>query len=604
MASINSVQESQVTYMTGLNAGGVLVAQSFWTWNSDSPATYGSGTNFTAKFGQGVAGTGATVSYAFDAASNWTVTEKAAFSSTASLWSAVANVTFVEGSQGSTQVLISRANDDTASGGQSRIFPGQTGTTNVGRATQGTIDIDTSVDGFGPLGGAISDFGGYPYTTLVHEWGHVLGLGHGGPYDEGVTDQATAFSSFDNRAWSIMSYIDPPGEFAWGTTRSSNGLSYANDPVTPMPLDIVGVQRIYGVAINTPLSGGQTYGFNSNIGGEIGKYFDFTQNNRPVITIWNKGGNNKLDLSGFSQSSNVNLNAGTFSSVAGLSSNLGIAFDTRIDTAVAGAGNDAIRGNDNGNFISGGAGADSVTGGNGNDHLYGGGVVAVAGDGSDAINGGAGSDYIQGNAGDDQLNGEGGSDRIQGGQGNDNIIGGAGNDTVNGNLGNDMIDGGSDNDSLRGGQGNDSLSGGSENDILQGDLGSDSLAGGSGIDMLAGGAGDDIFYFGAGDAAFTTSGPAANMTDMISDFADGSDRIRLSLGVPASVLQGQAFGDLATAAASAQQMLGTQGSSSVAALKVGNDSYIFYDTGASAPLEAIRLAGFSNPALISTADFG
>lgn len=603
MASINSVQESQVTYMTGMNAGGVLVAQSFWTWNSDTPATYSSGTNFTAKFGQGLAGTGASISYAFDAASNWTATEKAAFSSTAALWSAVANISLVEGASGSAQVLISRANDGTASGGQSRIFPGQTGTTNVGRATQGTIDIDTSVNGFGPLGGALSDFGGYPYTTLVHEWGHVLGLGHGGPYDEGVTDQSTPFSSFDNRAWSIMSYIDPPREFAWGTTRSSNGLSYANDPVTPMPLDIVGIQRIYGVAVNTPLSGGQIYGFNSNIGGEIGKYFDFNQNSRPIVTIWNKGGNNTLDLSGFSQASNVNLNAGTFSSVAGLSNNLGIAFDTRIDTTVTGAGNDAVLANDNGNFVSGGAGSDSLTGGNGNDHLYGGGAVAVAGDGPDAINGGGGSDYIQGNAGDDQLNGEGGSDRIQGGQGNDVIMGAAGNDTINGNLGNDVIEGGADNDSLRGGQGNDSLVGGSGNDIVLGDLGSDSVAGGSGIDMLAGGGGDDIFYFGAGDAAFATSSAAANMTDMIGDFTDGIDRIRLSQGVPANVMQGQSFSDFAAAASSAEQMLGTQGSTSVVALKVGNDSYIFYDTGASAPLEAIRLAGFSNPALIGTSDF-
>ncbi|ATE65006.1 M10 family metallopeptidase C-terminal domain-containing protein [Rhizorhabdus dicambivorans] len=602
MASINAIQDSEVTYITGINAGGVLVSQSFWTWNSDSPATYG-GTNYTAKFGPGTAGTGATISYAFDTASAWSVTEKAAFASTAALWSSVANISFVETGPSGAQIMLSRGNDDTASGGQNRFVPGQTGTTNMGTASRGSIEIDTSVEGFGPLGGAFSEYGGYPYTTLVHEWGHVLGLGHGGPYDEGVTDNAVAYTAFDNRAYSIMSYLDPPRDFSWGTSRASNGLNYRNDPTTPMMLDIVAIQRMYGVAVNTPLSGGQTYGFNSNIGGEIGKYFDFTQNSRPIVTIWNKGANNTLDLSGFGTASNVNLNDGSFSSVAGLSNNLAIAFGTRIDTAITGSGNDAVAGNNNGNFILGGAGSDSITGGQGNDHLYGGGIVAVAGDGADNISGGSGNDYIQGNAGDDQLHGESGSDRIQGGQGNDSVAGGAGNDTANGNLGNDTIDGGANNDSLRGGQGNDSLAGGSENDVLQGDLGTDNLAGGSGIDMLTGGSDADIFIFNAGDAAYATSGGLANMTDMIADFTDGIDRIRLSQGVPASVLQGQAFGDFTSAASAAQQMLGSQGSSNVAALRVGNDSFLFYDTGPSAPLEAIKLAGFSNPALIGTADF-
>ena len=603
MASINTVQDSEITYITGMTSGGVLVSQSFWTWKSDSPATYDPDNNYTAKFGAGIAGTGATISYAFASASNWTATEKAAFSGTASLWSAVANVSFVEGSPGGTQITITRESDGSASGGQNRFVPGRTGTTNIGRASSGTIDIDTSVNGFGPLGGSLGDYGGYPYTTLIHEWGHVLGLGHGGAYDEGVDISATAFTSYDNRAWTIMSYIEPGRDFSWGTTRSSNGLTYGNDPTTPMILDIAAIQRVYGVAVNTPLSGGQIFGFNSNIGGEIGKYFDFTQNSRPIATLWDKGANNTLDLSGYGSSSNVNLNPGTFSSVAGLSNNLGIAFDTRIDTLVLGSGNDAALANANGNVISGGAGADAITGGDGNDHLYGGGPIAVAGDMADSIGGGAGGDYIQGNAGDDQLDGGAGSDRMLGGQGNDVISGGDGNDTVNGNLGNDRIDGGAGNDSLRGGQGNDSLAGGADSDIVQGDLGNDSIAGGSGVDIMTGGGDDDLFVFNAGDAAFSTSGAMAGMVDTIVDFSDGSDRIRLSLGIPAGVMQGQSFDDFATAANAAQQMLGTQGSSSIVALRVGNDSYVFYDTGPSAPLEAIKLAGFSNPALIGTADF-
>lgn len=601
MATINAAQETEVTYITGLSAGGTLVSQSFWTWNDDNPATYG-GMNFAAKFGSGTPGTGATISFGFDAASNWTSTEQAAFASTAALWSAVANISFTQENPSDADVVISRANDGTASAGQSRFIPSQTGSASFGRALDGTIEIDTSVPSFGPLGAAFSEFGSYPYTVLLHEWGHVLGLGHGGAYDESLDISETALTNFDSRAWTVMSYIEPSNEHQWGTSLASNNLLYGNDPTTPMPLDIVAIQRMYGVAVNTPLSGGQTYGFNSNIGGLIGKYFDFTQNSRPIVTIWNKGANNTLDVSGFTQASTINMNDGSFSSVAGLSNNLAIAFGTRIDTVITGSGNDSIQGNDSGDFAMGGAGSDTIAGGSGNDHLYGAAAVAVSGDGGDEISGGAGGDYLQGNAGTDLLDGGNGSDRIQGGQGNDSITGGAGNDTTNGNLGNDTIDGGADNDSLRGGQGNDSIVGGTGNDIVLGDLGTDSLAGGSGIDLLTGGGDGDVFFFAAGDATFASSGATANMADLITDFADGVDRVDLTIGIPGNVVQGQSAGDFASAAASAQQVLSAQGSTTVIATQVGGDTYIFYDAGASTSLEAIKLQGVASAA-ISTADF-
>jgi hypothetical protein len=49
-------------------------------------------------------------------------------------------------------------------------------------ASTGTyIAIDTTVPGFGPLTGSFDTAGGYPYSTVVHEEGHLLGLGHAGP---------------------------------------------------------------------------------------------------------------------------------------------------------------------------------------------------------------------------------------------------------------------------------------------------------------------------------------------------------------------------------------------------------------------------------------
>jgi len=600
MATINSIQDQQVTYISGVTSNGLAAELSYWTWNLDSPPTYDAseGLNYTVKFGSPTSGTGAAISFSFDAASEWTGVEKAAFVATAKLWSAVANVTITEDSRGLGAVSIVRRDDDVASGGQNDFSTAVTGTNQLGTAGGGRISVDAAPDAFGPLGDSLATSNGYAYETLIHEWGHVLGLGHAGPYDSGLDIGETPFTAYDNRAWTVMSYVDEPFQFNFGSVVKADGFRYGKVATTPMMLDILAIQRMYGVAVDTPLSGGQTYGFNSNIAGEIHKFFDFTENSRPIVTLWNKGLNNVLDLSGFTSTSSVDLHDGAFSSVAGLSNNVGIAYGTRIDTAITGAANDAIMGNDNGNVIMAGAGSDSINGGNGNDHLYGAAATATPGDGPDAILGGGGSDYIQGNAGNDLLSGNAGSDRIQGGQGNDIIDGGAGNDSVNGNLGDDMIDGGDDSDSLRGGQGNDSLSGGAGNDLLQGDLGNDSLAGGGGVDLLTGGGGSDLFVFAVGDAT-----PSGSATDGITDFTDGDDRIRLGQGAPSNVLQGQSFEDFAAAAASAQQMLGSQGSSSVAALRIGSDSYIFYATGPSAPIEAIRLAGLSNPALIGTADF-
>lgn len=605
MASINPIQESEVTFLSGINASGLLASESYWTWNSDNPATYDPANNYTAKFGTATIGTGATISYAFDAASNWTALERSAFASTAALWSSVANVRFVEASSGSAAVTLRRADDGGASGGQSNFYPGTTGTASIGRATAGLIEIDTSTAGFGPLGSTFSEYGGYPYTTLIHEWGHVLGLGHGGAYDESLDVGSPRYTSFDSLAWTLMSYNDPSSEFFWGTSRASNGLLYANSPVTPMPLDIVAIQRMYGVAVDTPLSGGQVYGFNSNIAGPIAKYFDFTQNSRPIVTLWNKGVGNTLDVSGFTTPSTIDLHDGAFSSVTGMQNDIAIAYGTRIDSAITGPGNDRIVGNDNSDVIMAGAGNDSITGGSGNDHLYGAASRAVQGDGSDTITGGAGNDYLQGNAGDDRLDGGVGSDRVQGGQGNDSIVGSSGNDSVNGNLGSDTIDGGDGNDSLRGGQGGDSIRGGTGNDVLMGDLGADTLAGGTGVDLLTGGGDADVFTFATGEATFATSGALAYMTDMITDFTDGVDHIRLGTGVPGSVAYDPgAFDTLAQAVGAAQGRLdGVAGFTDVAVLKVGGDLYLFYDPGSSSPIEAVKLAGLTDPTVIDAADF-
>ena len=78
-----------------------------------------------------------------------------------------------------------------------------------------------------------------------------------------------------------------------------------------------------------------------------------------MITIWDGGVNNALDLSGWSTTENVNLTPGAFSSCDGMTNNIGIAEGTTINTAICGSGNDTITGNSANNIIDGGAGTNT-----------------------------------------------------------------------------------------------------------------------------------------------------------------------------------------------------------------------------------------------------
>jgi Ca2+-binding RTX toxin-like protein len=158
-----------------------------------------------------------------------------------------------------------------------------------------------------------------------------------------------------------------------------------------MMLDILAAQRIYGRPTHGPLvDGNDTFGFHVHLGdGEVAesieRYFDFTVNKHPVITIWDGGRNNTLDLSGWDQDATINLNPGTFSSANGQKNNIGIAPDTVIETAKGGEGSDTIIGNAYANFLFGNGGDDHLFGNDGDDNLNG-------GPGNDALTGGLGAD--------------------------------------------------------------------------------------------------------------------------------------------------------------------------------------------------------------------
>ena len=542
-----AVMENEIAFISGVTAAGRVAATSFWTWNRNSPATYQPVISGASKWGSGTLGSGSgALTYYFTPASNWTATEKDALASGLALWSALANVTFTETSTATgAKLTFTRGADGSAyenDNATSSIVNGST----VGVKSTGMISIDTSVAGFGPIGAGFTNYGGYPWETLVHEEGHFLGLGHGGAYNGSVNPATQQFSAADNRLYSLMSYIDPftttaanyePGTF-WGTSVGSNGSYYANRPTTPMMLDILAIQRLYGAPTSTPLSGNNVFGFHSNITGLIAKFFDFSINTAPVVTLWSSGLNNTLDLSGFTTASKIDLHAGAFSSAGydarlgrAVTNNITIGLGVRIDTGIGGPGADTLIANDFGNHLVGGAGADTLTGGAGADMLEGGtgADVIQGGYGADILYGNDDADILYGNQDNDVLYGNQGADTLYGGQGADSLYGGQGDDSMFGNADNDVLEGGAGVNRVDGGDGIDTaayafaasgvsvslalqgqlqatgistdlligienLTGSNFADTLTGDASANFLQGGLGADTLSGGAGNDVLF--------------------------------------------------------------------------------------------------------------
>src|SRR5712671_1868759 len=98
----------------------------------------------------------------------------------------------------------------------------------------------------------------------------------------------------------------------------------------------------------TTRTGDTVYGFHSTAGRAV---FDFTINTNPILSIWDAGGNDTLDASGFGQNQVIDLTPGAYSSIGALTGNVGIAYNCIIENAVGGSGNDFIIGNSAGNSL-------------------------------------------------------------------------------------------------------------------------------------------------------------------------------------------------------------------------------------------------------------
>ena len=255
-------------------------------------------------------------------------------------WADVANIEFVENGSNTDGTISIRGTSGMSgwAGLPNKYF------SNV-QANIGTSGAQTPAMGSHFLG------------LLIHELGHTLGLSHPGTYDGGGFnyDRSAEYAQ-DTKARSVMSY--------WEETRQPGHNFARRSPAAPMMDDIAAAQRLYGANTKTRNTD-TTYGFNSNAGREA--YSLKHSSDKPVFTVWDGGGNDTLDFSGFSQNQTINLKAEAFSDVGGLRGNVSIAKGVSVENAIGGSGSDTLLGNEGNNRLTGGGGADKLHGGAGAD---------------------------------------------------------------------------------------------------------------------------------------------------------------------------------------------------------------------------------------------
>ena len=197
--------------------------------------------------------------------------------------------------------------------------------------------------------------------TYIHEIGHALGLGHTAFANSGTaaaTYPNDALWANDGSAISVMSYFDNLENSYY----ADQGFSYLLI-TTPQVADIIAVGNLYGLSTVTR-TGDTTYGFNNTSGRPM---YDAAAHPNIAYTVFDSGGIDTLDYSGFSSASTINLNQEAFSSIGGRVGNVVIARGTVIENAIGGFGADVLTGNAADNILTGNAASDTLTGGAGAD---------------------------------------------------------------------------------------------------------------------------------------------------------------------------------------------------------------------------------------------
>ncbi|MEA3011075.1 MAG: serralysin [Sphingomonadales bacterium] len=445
--------------------------------------------------------------------------------------------------------------------------------------------------------------GYYGLATLIHETGHAIGLQHPGAYNAApglsITYPVNAEFYQDTRQYSQMSYFN--AEFSGAGHIDWNRVTWVYGQ-TPLLHDIATIQAMYG-ADPTTRAGGTVYGFNSTADRDV---YNFATNTMPVISIYDAGGIDTLDFSGWNSNSKIDLNPGAFSSGGGsgvvpldvlkargllpasyteaqylalrtrynavdglLHDNISIAYGTIIENATGGGGDDVIRGNDVDNVLLGMAGTDLLYGQAGNDTLNG-------GLGADAMWGGIGNDsYVVDDSGDIVTEAAGeGTDSVSSSISytlGDNVetltltglaLNGTGNGLDNVLTGNEL---------------NNVLLGGAGDDTLYGMAGNDTLNGGLGADKMVGGTGNDLYFVdNSGDVVTELGGEGTDTVSSSISYTLGDNVENLILTGSATDGTGNALNNVLTGNALSNHLNGGAGDDRL----IGGDGVDYLTGGA------------------------
>lgn len=278
------------------------------------------------------------------------------------VWSNFVNVTFTEVNETSDNV------------GDLRIFESKSNPNSSAEATP----VAAQAFGISPGKHAGDIFYQAPYTELVsadliigsrgfetvlHEIAHAA---------LSLTDISTSAgwngailpADLNARTYSIMSYAAVPGRVTGPDNVNENGGTFSANPTTPMVLDILATQWLFGANLNFA---------NSD---DVYKFDELTEYHK---TIWDAAGTDTIDVSDHKASVFIDLTPGSYSDVGAdvtastakgvttIEKTLGIAYGAIIENILGGDGNDVFVGNLVNNSFTGGQGNDQISGGNGID---------------------------------------------------------------------------------------------------------------------------------------------------------------------------------------------------------------------------------------------
>jgi len=355
LPSTSSVTPSGISYVDYVDSG-VKWSGNTLTYSLPTSASSYVGFNGTA-YGDGEQNSG------FKA---FTASQQVATASILNMYSAVANLTFTQIAETSTQSATLRYAESNLPSTAWGYYPSVAPEGGDAWFNNSSHLYDNPV------------LGNYAWLTIIHETGHLLGLKH--PQDSSGSFGAVPVSA-DSLEYTVMSYRSYIGA---STTQGLTNATWSF-PQSLMLYDIAALQYMYGANYNTN-SGDTVYRWDPATGQESinGVALAAPGGDTIFLTVWDGGGNDTYDFSNYTTNLAVNLQPGGWVTTSSVQlANLGAGHTaignianaylygnnpaSLIENAIGGSGNDNIIGNAANNKLTGGPGNDTLDGMGGTD---------------------------------------------------------------------------------------------------------------------------------------------------------------------------------------------------------------------------------------------